>query len=99
MRFEILVNGSPICISGQPGFGVLSVTLSWVKLDPTKVPPEKHTDPRASSDGGLEFAVGGIDRIDDRHTSWKVPTVGVGDEVTIRVLASGRFDAPTLKFG
>jgi len=27
MRFEVLVNGSPICISGQPGFGVLSVTL------------------------------------------------------------------------
>jgi hypothetical protein len=99
MRFQVLVNGSPVCTAGQPGFGVLSALLSWVTLDPAKVPAERSTDPRALPNGQLEFSVGGIDNIDDRHTSWKVPPVAVGDEITIRVLASGQFDAPTVKFG
>src|SRR5438128_351292 len=100
MRFQVLVNGSPVCTSGQDAFGVLTAVLSWRKLDPTKIPPEKRAAPsKVSSDGELEFSVGGIDGTENVHTSWKVPPVGVGDEITIRVLAPGQFDAPTVKFG
>jgi hypothetical protein len=99
MRFQLLVNGSQVCTVGQSDFGVLSAIISWVKLDPAKLSPDRRADPRASPKGHLEFSVGGIDSIDDRHTSWKVPAVGVGDEIIIRVLAPGEFDAPTVKFG
>lgn len=100
MRFQVLVNGSPVCTTGQPGFGVMTALLSWRKLDPTKLPPEQRaTLSSAGSGGELEFSVGGIDSTDNRHTSWKVPPIAVGDEITIRVLPSGQFDAPTVKFG
>ena len=100
MRFQVLVNGSPVCTSGQNGFGVLTALLSWRKLNPTKIPPDKRAVlSKALADGELEFSVGGIDGGEDVHTSWKVPLVGVGDEITIRILESGQFDAPTVKFG
>jgi len=100
MRFQVLVNGSPVCTAGQSGFGILTTLLSWRKLDPTKIPLGKKAAHSSAPDGELEFSVGDIDSVDNRHTSWKVPAVGVGDEIYHSgSLASGKFDAPTVKFG
>jgi len=99
MRFEVLVNGVRVCTAGQNDLGVLTALLSWRKLDPAKSGPWNDTPlPKAWSDGELDFSVGGIDSGHDLHTSWKVPTLAIGDELTIRILAQGQYDPPDTKF-
>jgi len=100
MRFEVLVNGVRVCTAGQNDLGVLTALLSWRKVDPAKFVPANETSlPNAWSEGELDFSVGGIDSGDDRHTSWKVPVLAIGDEITIRILAPGPYDPPDAKFG
>lgn len=94
VRFEVLVDGVPVCTAGQDGFGVLTALVSWRKLDPAKGGTAK-----ASAAGELDFSVGGIAGVEDKHTSWKVPSIAIGDEVTIRLLPPGQFDPPDVRFG
>jgi len=99
MRFEVLVNGVRVCTAGQNDLGVLTTLLSWRKLDPANRPLNDTPPAKAWSEGELDFSVGGIDSGDGRHTSWKVPILAVGDEITIRILAQGPYDPPSAKFG
>ncbi|QDU35933.1 hypothetical protein Mal4_02150 [Maioricimonas rarisocia] len=85
-RFEVLLNGERICVAGIDGEGVLSVGLDYVK--------------RQDEDPELNLHVGGLGqyRSDDprsQHVTWPTPeSIGVGDEVTIRLIPPGEFDAP-----
>lgn len=86
VRFQVLFNGAAICIAGVPGEGVLSVGLDRVQ--------------RRGEDEKLSLHINGLARYhpemaNDFYAYWKVPeNVGVGDEVTIRILPPGDYDDP-----
>lgn len=84
-RFEILKNGTRICVSGINGDGVLSLGLDYVK--------------RSNREGNHKLHIGGLgmfDRSEDRpvHARWAAPQVSPGDEITIRILSPGEFEEP-----
>lgn len=86
VRFEVVHNGKRVCTSGIDGDGVLNVMLCYVK----------HAD----SDPKYDLEIGGLGhyhpaRPGSQHVSWPRPeTVGIGDEITIRLLPPGDFDPP-----
>ncbi len=85
-RFEILKNGERVCISGITGDGVLTVGVTYVK----------HAQQELSHDlqiGGLGMFNGSKDR--QYHAAWPSPHITVGDEITIRILPPGEYDAPS----
>lgn len=81
IAYEILVNGHRVCIAGASG--VFDATVCWT--------PAMGNNPR--------LTVGGIDKNDfgNWHVDWSAPTVGVGDEVTIRIVSTDSVDPPILK--
>lgn len=85
VRFEVCVNGQPVCVSGLNGDGVLSTIVSCIR----------HAD----STPELDLRVGGLGKYNPaserpQHANWNAPSLSVGDEVTIRVLPAGEFDDP-----
>ncbi len=84
-RFEILKNGTRICVSGINGNGVLSIGLSYIKH-----PGESLT--HLLQIGGLGIFDGSLDR--PHHATWPAPEVTTGDEITIRILPPGKYDEP-----
>lgn len=79
--FTVFVNGQRICTAGIGPNGVLSAILDWV-----------GGGTRRTADGHFGFHVGGLDSRTDEHVDWSVPEVGVGDEVTIRILETEDID-------
>ena len=79
IAFEILVNGQRVCVAGASA--VVGQTLSWT--------PNMKNNARLS--------VGGIDKREagDDMVSWPVPSIVVGDEITIRVIETDAVDEPT----
>ena len=73
VAFEIHVNGKHLATAGVGQDGVVSTILSWAIGPPPRVP---H--------GMMHFGVGGADGAD--HLEWAVPEVGVGDEITIKLV-------------
>ena len=73
VAFEIHVNGKHLVTAGVGNDGVVSTILSWAIGPPPRVP---H--------GRMHFGVGGADATD--HLQWSVPEVGVGDEITIKLV-------------
>ena len=102
MRFEILVNGEPHCIAGQEGYGVLSAILTWCLKNPANYSPLRSGGSLTEwSAAQLALHVGGLDSnvaAKSRDLDWNkggLPlTLRVGDEVRIRILDYGPFDAP-----
>ena len=89
-RFEIVLNGERVCISGLDGDGVLTTMVNFVK----------HAD----KDGEYELSIGGLGRFlpsQDRpqHADWPKPSVSIGDEITIRILPDGEYDMPQNMIG
>ena len=89
-RFEIVVNGERVCISGLEGDGVLATMVNFVK----------HAD----EDGKYELSIGGLGRFlstqdHPHHADWPKPSVSIGDEITIRILPEGEFDLPQNMIG
>lgn len=85
IRFEVLLNGDRVCMSGINGEGVLSAIVNYVK--------------HANEDANLEMSVGGLGRFNTsyerpHHADWATPPLKLGDEVTIRLLDAGEFDDP-----
>lgn len=98
LRFQVLINGRRACVSGMDGYGVLSVVLSRVKRNPKAYPgknkhPHKMTKAEWSRES-IEFSVGGLDSIADQHLHWLRRDLRIGDEVAIKLLAAGQYDAP-----
>ena len=89
-RFEIVVNGERVCISGLEGDGVLATMVNFVK----------HAD----EDGKYELSIGGLGRFlstqdHPHHADWPKPSVSIGDVITIRILPEGEFDLPQNMIG
>ncbi len=84
-RFEIILNGERHCVSGIDDDGVLSVSVNYAK--------------RGKENGKYQFHISGLARFPTsqekpQHANWPAPPIGIGDEITIRVLEPGRFDSP-----
>src|SRR5688572_12027910 len=92
--FEVYVNGKPVCRAGLENFGVMSAVLNRVKRNPKNHP--KLTDPTAFEEE-LGFSVGGLilDGAGDEHVDYTLPAIQHGDEITIKVVDSDKFDPPT----
>ena len=89
-RFEISLNGKPVCTSGIDGTGVLSANVSYVR--------------HPYDDGTFEIHIGGLGNyhpVEDtqQHVSWSKPEIGAGDTISIRLLEAGKFDLPLGMFG
>lgn len=78
--FEILVNGQRVCVVGSNR--VLHAAVFWTKFK--------------DKEGGFGFDVGGTndDERWEQHAVWPVPEIGIGDEVTIRLISADAVDAP-----
>ena len=90
VRFQVLVNGRPVCLAGLDGFGDLEVRARSTRLPAdtlpeifTPDPPEEHLDLTV---GGHDLAIGDV--------GWGRVALSPGDEVTIRVLGPGPVDPP-----
>ncbi|MEL7264065.1 MAG: hypothetical protein AAFN70_12340 [Planctomycetota bacterium] len=84
-RFEILKNGQRICIAGINGAGVLSVDLTYMK--------------GAGQQEAHHLQITGMGTFEDSQdrqcpAEWPSSGVGFGDDITIRVLPTGKFDQP-----
>ncbi len=84
-RFEILRNGERVCISGINGDGVLSFGVTYVKHANQEPAIDLHTSGLGSFDGS---------RDGQQHAGWPTPEIGIGDEITVRILPAGQFDEP-----
>ena len=98
-RFEVFVNGRKVALSGvEATFGVLSVSAHWVKRNPTGVPPKMRAKSSFDEESFLREAcaleVGALNTITNEHISWGRHELKPGDEVTLRVLPGGEFEAP-----
>ncbi|MFG0334820.1 MAG: hypothetical protein ACF8TS_15805 [Maioricimonas sp. JB049] len=86
-RLEVLLNGERVCLAGIDGDGVLAVGLNYVK--------------QPDEDARFDLHVGGLgryrsDQPREQHVTWPTPeTIGVGDELTIRLIPPGEFDSPS----
>ena len=101
IRFEILINGERFCVAGHEGFGVLSAMVTWAQRNPDQFASSGSAmtrDEFAAQE--LHLQVGGLDTNGPipRDLGW-IDRVGpkpvkAGDEITIRILEPGPFDAP-----
>lgn len=79
LAFEVLVNGKRLCIAGTGTSKVISTTVSWA---------------RRSADT-INFHVGGIVADEsNEHFAWTTPPIGIGDEITIRLVDADSWDNP-----
>jgi hypothetical protein len=97
VRFELLINGKKICVSGIEEYGVLDAILHWVKRNPKSYNPEKHSTFEEWIEEELEIRMGGLDSTNPRiskHIEWDKRSLKVGDELTLRILPPGEIDLP-----
>jgi hypothetical protein len=73
--FEIYVNGQHLITAGIGDDGALASSINWVG----------GAAPRSAS-GRLTFLVSGIDGRTDEYVEWSVPPVGVGDQITFKIV-------------
>ena len=81
VAFQVSVNGKQICVATVGEVGVLGAHLIW-----------RHIN---YSIEGFELDVGGIildAKKTRRHVDWKTPSIGPGDEITIRVIDASKPD-------
>ena len=71
--FEVHLNGRYLLTAGVGPDGVLASVVSWVGGE-------------SLPNAGLHFHVGGVDGSTGEHVDWSVPSIAVGDAVTIKVV-------------
>lgn len=78
IAFDVAVNGKKVCTAGTER--VLSAGVTWTCRSPNTI----------------MFNVGGISDEGgaDHHVEWHVPSISVGDVVTIRIIDSPMPDRP-----
>ncbi len=78
----VFVNGERICVAGIE-YGVVGTHVGWTGSD-------KY--------GKFSLRVGGLDGRTVERVRWLVPNVGVGDEITIRIVEVDKADPPSERF-
>jgi hypothetical protein len=73
--FVVSLNGQPFVTAGVGDDGVVAAGLSWVGGPPPR-----------PAEGTLVLHVGGLDGPSGENVSRSVPEIGVGDEITIKII-------------
>jgi hypothetical protein len=73
--FVISLNGEPFVTAGVGDDGTVSANVTWVGTSPPRV-----------AEGGLGLFVQGIDARSGERVRWSTPEIGVGDEITIKIV-------------
>lgn len=98
LRFEVLLNGKRVAVTGIEEFGVLSAIVTWVRRDPAsltdKLRGQEHFDEAQFLREFCELELTGLDSVRRTHHHWLREALVPGSEVTVRVLPPGDFDAP-----
>jgi hypothetical protein len=81
--FVVHRNGEQLCTAGIGTDGVLSAIVNWVSR---------------GNEGEFHMHVGGLDTSTDEHVRWRVPEIGIGDEITIRIVEADTVDQPVQRF-
>lgn len=87
-RFQVLLNGQPVCVAGvADDSGAMAVITDW------KMRPKYDEFP-----GDVEFSVNAStgNSPNPRLYGWVRQALSPGDELTIRVLGPGDFDEAPL---
>ena len=95
MRFELVINGQPVCIAGIKDYGVLTAILSWVLRDPAKYDANKHPAIEEYSEEELNVHLCGLLN-NGEHVEWIKTQLQIGDEIRIKILGPGDIDNPLL---
>jgi hypothetical protein len=80
--FEVL-NGHHVCLAGVGENGVLCTNVAWMG--------------KPGVLGHFWLSVTGLDNAAEEHVRWSVPTIGVGTEITIRVVEAAAVDVPATR--
>lgn len=93
--FVVSLNGQPLVTAGVGDDGVMTTIVTWVGGAPPR-----------PAEGRLTLEVLGLDSRSGEHVSWSVPEIGVGDEITIKIVEAlhvtpeddrYRFDSPSCR--
>jgi hypothetical protein len=88
--FDVFVNDRKICRAGVGAVGVLSATVSWVRLTGEAQRTARRLKELSEQ---TELAVGGFGK--GIHRRWPGRMLKTGDRVTIAVASAATFDRPT----
>ncbi len=80
--FSVYHNGKRVCTAAIGKSGVLSAIVNWVGGLHDR---EEH----------FHIHVGGLDSSSDEFIDWPTPEIGLGDEITIRILDVDDPDTPS----
>jgi hypothetical protein len=85
--FVISLNGQPFVTAGVGDDGTLTTNVTWVGCSPPSL-----------AEGGLGLLVHGIDARSGERVRWSVPEIGVGDEVTIKIIETNQVSPEDKRF-
>jgi hypothetical protein len=77
--FAISVNGKRCCTIGVGTSGVLSATLIWVS---------------PGFEDRFDLHASGLAGSTNEHLTWAVPSIEMGDQVTLEITEADNFDEP-----
>jgi hypothetical protein len=100
IRFEVSINGELQCTAGVEDGSVLFQSISYhpnAYNDGEKEAINDSTDvnTEGSSNKEIPFSLDVMGSDKNEHLNWLWKNLGIGDEVTIRVLGSGSMTPPT----
>ena len=82
IAFEVFIAGHRVCLAGVGDEGTFNVIVGC-------------TSNAANSYCGYHLSVSGGDRRTDEFFDWSAPSIGVGSEVTVRVVETDAVDDPS----
>ena len=85
--FVISLNGQPFVTAGVGDDGTLTTNITWIGCSPPSL-----------ADGGLGLLVHGIDARSGERVRWSVPEIGVGDEITIKIIETDQVSPEDERF-
>jgi hypothetical protein len=77
--FVISLNAQPFVTAGVGDDGTLSANVTWVGCSPPSL-----------AAGGMGLIVHGIDARSGEGVRWSVPEIGIGDEITIKIIETNQ---------
>src|SRR5437879_3656301 len=89
--FEVIVNGTKVCVAGIGAPGDLQVNAIWV----LRHSQEDLTGTPGTADESVALTVGGKAYAVAEYLNWPYTHLKVGDEIVLRVVDREAFDPPT----
>jgi hypothetical protein len=88
--FEVIVNGTMVCVAGIGAPGDLQVNATWV----LRHSQEDLTGSPGTADETVGLSVGGKAYAVAEYLIWHYTTLKAGDEIVLRVVDRDSFDPP-----